>query len=169
VTDSLSPVEGRTTSRPLGLALLLAGMASLAVLLVAADSRGWLNVLGWRKTPGPILLVGLLALVIALLRLRQPISWIVAVAASFGTSLFLSQIADAVQVVADIFPFPTPLWLLAALAPPLLGGCLAYRMRVPVILQVGFVLLGGYIQAVHIYNAFNLGQHMGFFGGGWTG
>lgn len=166
--ETLSQVDEGSARGALGLGLLLVGMALLGVLFVAADSRGWLNLLGWSKQPGFILLAGLLVLAASLLGLRRPVGRTAIVALLFGVSLFLDQIFAGVRMVAHIFPLPTPIWLVIALSPPLVAGYFVYRMRLPVALQGAFALLGGYIQAVHIYNAFHPAQHMGFFGGGWT-
>jgi len=155
-------------ARPVSLALLLGGMAFLSMLIVEADYRGWVSVLGWRKTPGFVVLCGLAALIFILLGLRRPVGKIAAVGALFGMSLFLDQLVAAVNSVAHIFPVSMPIWLLVALSPPLLGGYVVHLMRVPVVLRAAFALLGGYIQAVHIYNQFHLTQHMGFFDGGWV-
>jgi len=165
---TLSQVEEGSARSRLGLGLLLAGMALVGALFVAANSRGWLSLLGWSKRPGFILLAGLLVLAVGLLRLGRPIGGTATVAVLFSLSLFLDQIFDAVRLVANIFPLPVPIGLLIALSPPLVAGYFVYRMRVPVALQGAFAFLGGYIQAVHVYNAFHPAQHMGFFCGGWT-
>ena len=166
--ETLSQVEEGSARGALGLGLLLVGMALLGVLFIAADSRGWLHLLGWSKRPGSVLFAALLVLAVGLLRLGRPIGRTAIVAVLLGVPLFLDQIVAGVRMVADVFPLPTAIWLLIALSPPLVAGYYVYRMRLPVALQGAFALLGGYIQAVHIYNALHPAQHMGFFGGGWT-
>jgi hypothetical protein len=167
MSHSITQIEKGSAQNPLRLGVLLASMACLGVVIVGVDSRSSLSLLGWSKAPGFILLAGLVILAVGLLRLGRPTGRVVAVVALFGASLFLDQIAQAAALVADIFPLPSAICLLLALSPPFVGVYLVYGMRVPLFMQGAFALLGGYIQAVHIYNAFHPTQHMGFFGGGW--
>ncbi|HWQ90685.1 MAG TPA: hypothetical protein VN673_03355 [Clostridia bacterium] len=162
--DSATQIKGYRPSSALALPLLLAGMVSFGGLLVAADSRGWLDILGWRKSPGMVLIGGLFLLTVILLRLRFAVCRTLCVVALFGSSIV---IGDRMWLISDIVRLPAWFWLLAALSAPLIGVFSVYQMRVALALQAAFAVLGGYIQAVHMYNALHPGEHMGFFGPGW--
>ena len=151
-------------SSTLALFWLLAGMVGFGGLIVAADSGGWLDVLGWRKSPGVVLVSGLFLLTSILLRLRFAVCRALCVVALFGSSIV---IGDRTWLIPDIVRLPVCFWLLAAMSGPLIGVFCICRMRVAVVLQAAFAVLGGCIQAVHMYNALHPGEHMGFFGPGW--
>ena len=157
--DSPTQTKGSRPSSALALSMLLTGMAAFGWLIVAADSRDWLDILGWRKSPGVIVVGGLFLLAVIMLRLRCSVCRALCVVALFGVSVL---IGDAMWL-----PLPEWFWLLVALSAPLVGVLFVYRMRVPLALQAAFAVLGGYIQAVHMYNALHPGEHMGFFGPGY--
>ena len=152
------------SSSTLALFWLLAGMVAFGALIVAADSGGWLDILGWRKSPGVVLVGGLFLLTFILLRLRFAVCRTLCVVALFGSSIV---IGDRTWLISDIVRLPVWFWLLAAMSGPLIGVFFVYQMRVALALQAAFAVLGGYIQAVHMYNALHPGEHMGFFGPSW--
>jgi hypothetical protein len=162
--DPPTQPKDRRPPSALALSLLLAGMAAFGWLIVAADSRDWLDILGWRKSPAVIVVGGLFILTAIMLRLRCSVFRSLCVVALFGVSVW---IGDTMWLISDIVPLPEWFWVLVALSAPLIGLFLVYRTGVALALQAAFAVLGGYIQAVHMYNALHPGAHMGFFGPSW--
>jgi hypothetical protein len=149
------------------LALFLAAMPATACMVIFIDGHGLLELLGPRLRPGVFLLVALSLCTLYLVLCEYRRATVIGFTLLLGFSLYLDEICDLVRPLFNIFPLTMPMWLLMALAPPLLAGVLLCRLQAPWALRFACLLLGGYIQAVHMHNAFNTWQHMGFFRGGW--
>ena len=156
------------STNPLALGLFLSGIPLLSAFILIADLRGLLPVLGWSKSPGYFILFLLFAFgIFALFRHESPTKVSIS-SALLVIPVYLDLICAFVRRFADIFPVSSALWLWMAFLPILLGCCYVYRMRLPIVVKVGYLIVSAYIGAVHLYNEGHLGQHMGFFGGGWT-
>jgi len=161
-------IKARTSrGNPVGLGLFLSGMALLSILILTVDSRGLLNMLGWRKSPGYLILFLLLALAVLAIFRRASLRSVVISSTLLAIPVCLDLICDFVRRFVDIFPLPSALWLSMAFLPILIGCSCVYRMTLPMFAKVGYLIVAAYIGSVHLFNELNSEQHMGFFGGGW--
>ncbi len=152
----------------LALGLLLAGLPSLSSLILIADSKGFVSVLGWSRNPGYFFALALLGLSIFAWVRHEPPPRICFSLALFLAPMCLDQICDIISHFANIFPLPAAVWLGIAFAPLLTACFFVNRMKPPFMAKLAFLFVGAGIGSVHLYNEFNPGQHMGFFSGGWT-
>jgi hypothetical protein len=143
-------------------------MLLLSALILIADSHGFMDVLGWSKSPGYFISFFLAAFsLFALFRHESLLN----VSISVGLLIIpmrIGVICGFVRQFADIFPLSPFLWLLLTISPLLLGCCYVYRMGLKASLKMVYYFCSSYIASVHFYNMFYTEQHMGFFGGGWT-
>jgi len=158
----------RRNFNPIALGVFLIAMHLVCELVFAVNSRGAIPLLGWSKNPGLTIMFSLVVLAVYSLFRHESISRVIFVFALYTTPMCLDFICDLIRLIADIFPLPTPVWLLLAFLPLLLGGCCVYRMRLHLIAKAVYVIIAGYIESVHVYNSYYNAQYMGFFGGGWT-
>ncbi|MCD6049478.1 MAG: hypothetical protein K0Q55_881 [Verrucomicrobia bacterium] len=165
-----NPTTGPPASHqnPALMAFYLAALPLLSTFIFILDTRTPFDVLGWSKNPGPMLMLSLLGLAILTAFWRVPLVKIILVTLFFLLPICLPQICGLVLRWIDIFQVPNPLWYLLVFLPLLLGGLSVYHLNLPRLAKVGYLFVGAYIGAVHIYNGFYTEQHMNFFGGGWT-
>ncbi len=149
----------------LAFGLFLLAMPSFAYLILSADSHGILKVLGWSKNPGWEILLVLIALAFFGFFHRES-PWRILVSSAF---FILPMCLDTIGhwLPAKIVPLPVVVWLLAAFLPLFIGASFIYRMRLSPVVKFAYLVTGGYIQSVYMYNGLIVGQHMQFFGAGW--
>jgi len=150
------------------LAVYLAALPVVSILIYILNNQPAIHILGWSKAPGLLLLLCLLGLAGLIAFWRVPPVKVILISVCFTFPVCLPQICALLRPVADGFPLPNSIWYLLVFPPLLLGTLFVYRLSVPKLAKIGYLLVGGYIGAVHIYNGFYTNQHMNFFGNGWT-
>jgi hypothetical protein len=150
---------------PLG--LFLVGTVLGSVLIPFANTAGFVHVLGWSMNPGWSILFLLFVLALFVWFRRESLLTLAIASLLFVLPIYLDAICRVVRPFANIFPLSSAAWLLLVFLPILVGCCYVYRMKLPLYGKLGYLMVGAYIGSVHIYNMWNPGQFMGFFGGGW--
>src|ERR1051325_99211 len=113
-TSDIQTKPRTSIGNPVGLCLFLSGMALLSILILTVDSRGLLNVLGWSKSPGYLVLFLLLAFAVLALFRRASLWSVVISSTLLAIPVCLDLICDFVRQFVDIFPLPLALWLSVA-------------------------------------------------------
>jgi hypothetical protein len=136
---------------------ILIGGVSVAGVYALVNATGGANLgLGWSVTPGPILLMVLIATTLLAVMRERPLV-VIQVAGCFLASMLV-----------EFAPIPATLQGFVGIGLVLVGEIALVnndRLRPSTIM---FVLLGGYIEAVWIYGFLVFGQAMYFFKPGWT-
>jgi len=170
VTAANSAIDSLPAAKPnaLALSLFLAALPAFSALLFLVDYHRLLNLLGWSKSPGFILLLCQFTLAGFFTYRRVPPLQIVIATALLFVPVILSGNISPIHEIYRAISLPYKVWILADFLPLLLGATLVHRMRVSLAAKLAYLLTGAYIGSVYLYNAYYPAQHMNFFGGGWT-
>lgn len=141
-----------------GLGIFLLGTIGIAFFIEHVSEIGLLRMVGWRQAPGFWIFGGLVLVVSHSLWRREKIRTVIIAGGFLGGSLFLDFLYPG------LYSLPTWLWLIVGCSMVIIGVTAAWHLC-RIMPKLGYMFLGGWIQAAYIYNA-SPGRFGYFFGGG---